>query len=91
LGDARRDLGNPYGDTGRAEAVRQLKALKLPTVSAEDLLEDALSLALQSGQTVYDSLYITLALRSGGEMITADERLANSLAARLPVRWLGTI
>jgi predicted nucleic acid-binding protein len=73
------------------EAVHHLNALQLPTIPAEDLLDDALALALGSGQTVYDSLYITLAMRSGGEMITADERLANALAARLPVRWLGSI
>ena len=27
--------------------------------------------------------------RYDAEMITADERLANSVAARLPVKWLG--
>ena len=40
-------------------------------------------------RSVYDCLYIALAIRYDAEMITADERLANSVAARLPVKWLG--
>ena len=34
-------------------------------------------------------LYVALAIQSKSEMITADERLANALAARFPVKWLG--
>jgi hypothetical protein len=30
-----------------------------------------------------------LALRAKANLITADERFANALAARLPVKWLG--
>jgi predicted nucleic acid-binding protein len=29
-------------------------------------------------------------VQSGAELITADERLANALAARFPVKWLGS-
>jgi len=32
---------------------------------------------------------VALAVREKVELITADERLANALAARFPVRWLG--
>ena len=30
-------------------------------------------------------------MQSKIELITADERLANALAARLPVKWLGAL
>jgi predicted nucleic acid-binding protein len=34
-----------------------------------------------SAFVVYDSMYLALALRVAGQMMTADERLVNSLAA----------
>jgi predicted nucleic acid-binding protein len=48
-----------------------------------------LQLAVTSRRTVYDSLYVALAMQSQSVLITADERLANALAARFPVKWLG--
>ena len=55
----------------------------------DDLISEALQIALQYHRTVYDCLYVTLAVRSSTDFITADERLANALAAYLPVKWLG--
>src|ERR1022692_4197121 len=37
------------------------------------------------------SVYVALALRVKANLITADERLANALAAHLPVKWLGAL
>jgi len=36
-----------------------------------------------------EPLYVGLAVQSETQFITADERLANALAAPLPVKWLG--
>ena len=59
------------------------------TVSSLVLLQEALRLAFAYDRAVYDCLYVALAIQAKTEMITADERLANALASRLPVKWLG--
>ncbi|SRR6266496_4826565 len=61
----------------------------ISTVGAKLLLEDALEIALTFDRSVYDSLYLALAITSKMQFVTADERLANALAAQLPVKWLG--
>jgi predicted nucleic acid-binding protein len=62
---------------------------KIPTVSSTEILPEAVSIAFNFGRSVYDSLYVALAVHAKKELITADERLANSMAARFPVKWLG--
>ncbi len=70
-------------------AVSSVTALRIPSISSSELLPQALAIALAFERTVYDSLYVALAVTSNAYLITADERLANSLAARFPVKWLG--
>jgi predicted nucleic acid-binding protein len=67
----------------------EMKAQNFTTVSSTALLSDALKIAIFHERSVYDCLYVALAIQYKTEMITADERLANALAARLPVKWLG--
>ena len=73
------------------EAVEQTRQLGIAATPTEGLLDQALSIAVASGQTVYDSLYVALAVHLGAEMITADERLVNVLGAQFPVRWLASL
>jgi len=73
------------------KAILALQARRLPTTSSQDLLEEAFSIAATFDHTVYDSLYVALAVRSKGELVTADARLAHALAAYLPVKWLGSV
>lgn len=72
-------------------AIRAMKGRKLPTISSEMLLEEAFIIAAAFDRTVYDGLYVALAIHSKGQLITADERLANALAAHFPVKWLGSV
>jgi len=73
------------------KAILALKNRSFPTTSSHDLLEEAFSIAATFDRTVYDSLYAALAVRLKADMVTADERLANALAAHLPVKWLGAV
>ncbi len=71
-------------------AASEMRGRNLFTVSSHFLLAEALQIAFVHDRTVYDCLYVALAIQFKVEMITADERLANALAARLPVKWLGS-
>lgn len=66
------------------QVVQAFRTIRFQVTTAVDLLDDALSLAMQHGRTVYDSLYLALMVREGCRFVTADARLANSLASILP-------
>lgn len=77
---------------GAAEAaIAATKSRRLPTVPSETLVEQAFAIAATYNRTVYDSLYVALAVDLRAQLITADEKLANALAAHLPVKWLGSV
>ena len=78
-------------ETSARYALESLRAKHFRTVSSLDLIDSAVSLALIHERSTYGCIYIALALTSGCEFVTADERLANAVAARLPVKWLGAI
>ena len=73
------------------DALLALTQQSLPTSPSLPLLSDAFAIATRFQCTVYDCLYVALAVSSGRPLVTADERLANSLAAHFPVRWLGSL
>ena len=72
-------------------ALATLLDYQIPTVPSLNLLNLALQKGVQHGQSVYDSLYVVLAVEAAAQLVTADEKLANALAAHLPVTWLGAI
>lgn len=63
----------------------------IPTLPSMPLLNRSLRTGVLHGRSVYDSIYVTLALAAEAQLVTADERLANALAERFPVKWLGAI
>ena len=73
------------------EALQSLSALRIPTVTSFPLLRNAYTIATRFQCTVYDCTYVALAVASDRPLVTADERLANALAAHFPVRWLGSV
>jgi predicted nucleic acid-binding protein len=82
---------NEISSNNAAAAMSFLRDLDIATLPSFDIVPQALDLAITHGRTVYDSLYVALALQSKSSLITADERLANALAARFPVKWLGAL
>ena len=70
-------------------AIEEIRNRNFFTVSTLTLLPEAIKIALIHDRSVYDCLYVALAIQCRIEMVTADERLANALAARFPVKWLG--
>lgn len=66
-----------------------MSAQNFRTVPSLGLLTEALKLALFYDRPIYDCLYVALAVQFKSVLITADEGVANALAARLPVKWLG--
>lgn len=81
------------GRLPRADAESAIQLLlnrNLPTISSAEILPEALAIAFNFGRSVYDGLYVSLAAHTKNELITADEKLANAMAAHFPIKWLGT-
>ena len=72
--------GELQPDEGR-EVIAGLKRVPIAIAPSNVLLEAALEIALAHERTVYDSLYVSLAVARDCDFVTADERLANALAA----------
>ena len=74
-----------------SDALTGILEYGFPTVGAAELVEDALAIALSTGRTVYDAMYVALAVQRNAAFVTADERLVNSLGTHWPVKWLGVL
>ncbi len=67
-------------------------SLPLTKTPASDLTAFALQLAMRTDRSIYDCLYLALAVRTAGVMITADKRLVHALAAsplKIHISFLG--
>jgi predicted nucleic acid-binding protein len=60
--------------------LRQLELLPIIRHADAPLVREAVGMAQNIQRTVYDCLYLALAVQIGGQMVTADERLFNSLS-----------
>lgn len=61
-------------------------AVAIKTVPCLELAADAYTIALQYGRSVYDAMYLALAIQQNTRLITADGRLFNALAAAPDIR-----
>ena len=61
--------------------IADLLRMPLEITSTATHLPLAIELAMSTGRTVYDSLYLALAIERRCRLITADDRLLKSLAA----------
>ncbi len=63
-----------------AAIAMQMIGLPLRIRPAADLVSDALSFAIQFDRTVYDGLYVALAVQTNSAMVSGDRRLVNALS-----------
>jgi len=83
------------GEIDRDEAIGLLTdVLELPLeiTPSEQLATAALELALRTGRTAYDCLYVALAVQKKTTVVSDDRRLVNALAdgpLKDHVTWLG--
>ena len=81
----------------RADAdliLAQLPGLPMTGHPEAPLLASAFDLADRTQRTVYDCLYLALAMQLGGRMVTADQRLYNTLVATSwapSICWVGDV
>lgn len=70
------------------QAVRNVEQTVV-TTGDQQLISEATELAHKAAHSIYDMLYVALALRSGLPLVTADLKLAGKLkAAQIPVQLL---
>ncbi len=67
----------------------ELSKYRITTIPTKPHLDFAFVIATAFDRSVYDSIYVALAVSFKSYLVTADEKLANALAAQLPVKWLG--
>jgi predicted nucleic acid-binding protein len=62
----------------------ELESFPLAVTDWPDLLPEALTFAIQYEVTVYDAVFVVLARRLGGELVTADGVLWDKVAGDCP-------
>ena len=72
--------GELTADEGQRLAA-DISRIAVETVSTRRLMIDAHALAITTGLTVYDAMYLALAVRLETELITADDKLGRIVAA----------
>jgi predicted nucleic acid-binding protein len=78
-------------DSTRLEAetlTEDFAACGFATVPSLQLLSEAVAIAFAHDRSLFECLYAAFA-QASANWITADERLADALAARFPVKRLG--
>lgn len=80
-----------FTESAAKRALGELQKLDIDFVPSAALLEPAFALAHRHGRSIYDCVYLALAIAAGAEFITADEKLCNAIAGKAPVKWLGGI
>jgi predicted nucleic acid-binding protein len=64
-----------------ARLVADIGRSAVEAVSCRALAADAYAIAIETGRTVYDAMYVTLAVRLETRLLTADDRLERALKA----------
>jgi predicted nucleic acid-binding protein len=77
-----------------ADLLGDVRGMPFEITPSEQLVGPAMELAMRTGRTVYDCLYVALAVRTGTVMVSDDRRLVNALAGeplKAHIAWLGQV
>lgn len=76
-----------------AELVAALPAMPVDVRPTGALLTQTLEVAMAFERSIYDAMYVALAIREECPLVTADRRLYNALGDSLPGRlaWIGDL
>ena len=71
--------GELSSDEGQ-RLIDDIADVAVETIAMRGLIGEACAIAMASGQTVYDSTYLALAVRLDTQLVTADQRLWNAVS-----------
>jgi predicted nucleic acid-binding protein len=77
-----------------ADLLSDMMGITLAITPSKPLVGEALALAMRTGRTAYDCLYLALAMRTKAVMVSNDRRFVNSLASgplKEHIVWLGEL
>ena len=72
-------------------ALAYIRSRELHTFGTLPVLNAAMEIALHHDRSVYDSVYLALAIELNVSLVTADEKLFNAMVRHAPVKWLGAL
>ena len=84
------------GDVSKEQAsgiAAQLLAMPLATRASTGLIPEAMEIAIQFDRTVYDGLYVALAMKADCPLLSGDQRLVNALRntpLAKHILWIGS-
>ena len=87
----RRRLGE-VNEQEAADLLADVLRLPLQIAPSAPLVESALQISLAADRTVYDCLYVALAVQENAVLLTGDQRLVNALAGsplEKYIAWIG--
>jgi predicted nucleic acid-binding protein len=77
-----------------ADLLNDVLSFPLMVSPSKQLALPALELATRTGRTVYDCLYVVLAVQTKAVLVSNDRRLVNALSSgplRQHISWLGAV
>ena len=89
----KRHRRNEIDETEATDLLDDFLSLPLSITESDLLLPAALKLAIRTDRTVYDCLYLALAVMNKTVMVTADKRFLNALTGtplEKHLAWIGT-
>jgi predicted nucleic acid-binding protein len=86
MGCSSRAGGGRIGVDVAITAMKGFSDLGLKLVSISDLFEKVAAFSKKYNRTAYDASYLAVAAQEGVELVTADERLYNSV--KMDLRWV---